>query len=255
MSTYTIVMVRHGESEWNKDNKFCGWFDSALSWAGLEEARAAGVAIKDAGFTFDVAHTSLLTRAQATLAVVLNEIGQPDLPVHQTWRLNERHYGGLTGLNKAETAAKYGKEQVKIWRRSFDVPPPAMQTDHPYYESIRKDERYKGGPSKAEFPNYESMKLAFERAMPYWNDVIVPQMKADKRILIVAHGTTLRGIVKHIGSMTNERSMACNLPNGIPFVYQLDEHLKPVVSLRFLGNEETVNKAMESAGAAKGRAG
>jgi len=253
MSAYTIVMIRHGESEWNKENKFCGWFDANLSEKGVEEAKAGGKALKDAGFTFDVAHTSLLTRAQKTLATVLEENGQPDLPVEKTWRLNERHYGGLTGLNKAETAAKHGEEQVKIWRRSFDVPPPPMEADHPYYEAIRKDERYKGGPTDAEFPNCESLKLTIERTLPYWNDVIVPEMKAGKKILIAAHGNSLRGIVKHLDSMSDERIMGCNLPTGIPFVYELDEDLKPVVSMKFLGDEETVRKAIESV-AAQGKA-
>merc|ERR1719423_449390 len=193
--------------------------------------------------SFDVAHTSLLTRAQVTLGTVLKVFGQEDLPVEKTWRLNERHYGGLTGLNKAETAAKHGEEQVKIWRRSFDVPPPPMEADHPYYD----------GPSEAEFPTCESLKLTIARTLPYWNDVIVPQMKAGKKILIAAHGNSLRGIVKHLDEMSDEAIMGCNLPTGIPFVYELDENLKPVVSMKFLGDEETVQKAIASV-AAQGKA-
>jgi len=246
MSAYKIVMIRHGESEWNQLNKFCGWFDAQLSTKGVEEAKAGGKALKDAGFSFDVAHTSLLTRAQVTLASVLEQIGQQDLPIEKTWRLNERHYGGLTGLNKAETAAKHGEEQVKIWRRSFDVPPPPMEEDHPYYENIRKDSRYNDGPSDAEFPSCESLKLTIERTLPYWDNVIVPQMKEGKKILIAAHGNSLRGIVKHLDQMTNEQIMGCNLPTGIPFVYELDENFKPVVSMKFLGDDETVKKAIES---------
>jgi len=253
MSKYTIVMIRHGESEWNKENKFCGWFDASLSSAGKEEAVAGGKALKEAGFTFDVAHTSLLTRANVTLDTVLEQIGQTDLPVNKTWRLNERHYGGLTGLNKAETAAKHGEEQVKIWRRSFDVPPPPMEPDHPYYKAIREDPRYKDGPKEDEFPTCESLKLTIERTLPYWNEVIVPEMKAGKKILIAAHGNSLRGIVKHLDNMSDEAIMGCNLPTGIPFVYELDQDLKPVVSMKFLGDEETVKKAIASV-AAQGKA-
>jgi len=253
MSTYKIVMIRHGESEWNKENKFCGWFDANLSPKGVDEAKAGGQALAAAGYKFDIAHTSLLTRAQVTLASVLEEIGQSDLPVEKTWRLNERHYGALTGLNKAETAAKHGEEQVKIWRRSFDVPPPPMESDHPYYEVIRKDPRYANGPSESEFPACESLKLTIDRTLPYWNEVIVPEMKAGKKILIAAHGNSLRGIVKHLDNMTDEQIMGCNLPTGIPFVYELDSDLKPVVSMQFLGDEETVRKAIESV-AAQGKA-
>ena len=186
----------------------------------------AGKTLKDAGYQFDVGHTSVLKRAQTTLKTVLTETGQLDLPVQKSWRLNERHYGGLTGLNKAETAAKHGEDQVKIWRRSFDVPPPPMDSDHPYFEVIRKDQRYKDGPTDAEFPTCESLKLTIERTLPYWNDVIVPQMKAGKKILIAAHGNSLRGIVKHLDSMSDEQIMGCNLPTGIPFVYELDQDLK-----------------------------
>lgn len=197
---YKIVMVRHGESEWNQKNLFCGWFDAALSEKGRAEALAAGKAVKEAGLKFDVAHTSLLTRAQNTLASILGESGQGGIPVEKTWRLNERHYGGLTGLNKAETAAKYGEAQVQIWRRSFDTPPPAMEPDHAYYEQIVKDPRYNGDPKPEEFPMYESLKLTIERTLPYWNNTIIPQMKAGKNIIIAAHGNSLRGIVKHLDS-------------------------------------------------------
>lgn len=243
---YRIVMVRHGESEWNQKNLFCGWFDANLSDKGKEEALAAGKAVKEAGLKFDVAHTSLLTRAQVTLNSILTESGQTGIPVEKTWRLNERHYGGLTGLNKSETAAKYGEEQVLIWRRSFDVPPPNMEPDHAYYNAIVKDERYKGDPKPEEFPMAESLKLTIARTLPYWNDVIIPQMKAGKNIIIAAHGNSLRGIVKHLDQMTDEAIMGLNLPTGIPFVYELDENFKPVVSMKFLGDEETVRKAIES---------
>jgi 2,3-bisphosphoglycerate-dependent phosphoglycerate mutase len=248
MAPYKIVMVRHGESEWNEKNLFCGWYDANLSEKGKQEALNAGKALKDAGYKFDVAYTSVLTRAQNTLQSILNEIGQTDLPVVKTWRLNERHYGGLTGLNKAETAAKYGDEQVAIWRRSFDIPPPPMEADHSYYENIVKDPRYKDGPSPDQFPKFESLKLTIERTLPFWNDTIVPQIKAGKQILIAAHGNSLRGIVKHLDELTDELIMKLNLPTGIPFVYTLDENLKPIPngSLQFLGDPETVKKAMEA---------
>jgi len=253
MARYKIVMIRHGESEWNKLNKFCGWYDATLSEQGFKEAEAGGKALKDAEYKFDIAHTSLLTRAQTTLQKVLEGIQQTDIPIEKTWRLNERHYGGLTGLNKAETAEKHGEEQVKIWRRSFDIPPPPMEKDHPYYDNIVNDPRYENGPKGEEFPMFESLKLTIERTLPYWNEVIVPQMKAGKRILIAAHGNSLRGIVKHLDNMTNDDIMKLNLPTGIPFVYELDENFKPVVSMKFLGDEETVRKAMEAV-AAQGKA-
>ncbi|CAL7937699.1 unnamed protein product [Xylocopa violacea] len=253
MSKYTIVMVRHGESEWNKLNLFCGWYDANLSEKGKSEALAAGKAIKEAGLTFDIAHTSVLTRAQETLKSILKEIGQENIPVCKTWRLNERHYGGLTGMNKAETAAKYGEEQVQIWRRSFDVPPPPMEPDHKYYETIVKDPRYADGPKPEEFPKFESLKLTIERTLPYWNDIIIPQLKEGKKIIIAAHGNSLRGVVKHLDQMSNDQIMGLNLPTGIPFVYELDENFKPVVSMKFLGDEETVKAAM-AAVAAQGKA-
>ncbi len=183
------------------------------------------------------------------------QIGQTSLPTSKTWRLNERHYGGLTGLNKAETAALHGEEQVQIWRRSFDTPPPPMAEDHPFYDAIVKDERYKDEPVVGEdFPMFESLKLTIERTLPYWNDVIVPQIKEGKKILIAAHGNSLRGIVKHLDGLTDAQIMKLNLPTGIPFVYELDaETLKPVAPMRFLGDEETVAKAMASV-AAQGKA-
>jgi len=248
--------------------------------AGKNEAISAGKALKDAGYIFDTAHTSVLTRAQETLKLILKEINQENLPVQKTWRLNERHYGGLTGMNKAETAAKYGEKQVKIWRRSFDVPPPPMESDHKYYDTIVKDARYADGPKPDEFPKFESLKLTIERTLPYWNDIIIPQLKEGKKIIVVAHGNSLRGIVKHLDGktlcfiyfiyyfiyfviitiyeiyinlffleMSNEQIMELNLPTGIPFVYELDENFKPVVSMKFLGDEETVKAAMAAVAA------
>ncbi|XP_047538305.1 phosphoglycerate mutase 1 [Vanessa atalanta] len=250
---YKIVMIRHGESEWNQKNLFCGWYDADLSDKGREEAVSAGKALKAEGYKFDVAHTSVLKRAQITLNSILQEIGQTDIPINKTWRLNERHYGGLTGLNKAETAAKYGEAQVQIWRRSFDIPPPAMEKDHQYYDTIVNDPRYAGDPKPEEFPMFESLKLTIERTLPYWNNVIVPQIKEGKKIIIAAHGNSLRGIVKHLDDLSDAAIMELNLPTGIPFVYELDENMKPVDSMVFLGDEETVKKAM-AAVAAQGKA-
>ncbi|KAH0956338.1 hypothetical protein HN011_008452 [Eciton burchellii] len=249
MSKYRIVMVRHGESEWNKLNLFCGWYDSTLSEKGKAEAQSAGKALKSACFVFDVAHTSVLTRAHETLKAILKEIGQENLPVYKTWRLNERHYGGLIGLNKAETAAKYGEKQVQLWRRSFDTPPPPMEPDHKYYDIIVNDPRYANDPKPEEFPKFESLKMTIERTLPYWNQTIIPQLKEGKRIIIAAHGNSLRGIVKHLDQLSNEEIMKLNLPTGIPFVYELDENFKPVVSMKFLGDEETVKAAMAAVAA------
>lgn len=248
MAPYNVVMIRHGESEWNQQNLFCGWYDADLSEKGRQEAVSAGKHLKASGYKFDKAYTSVLKRAQDTLQYILTEIDQSSLPTQRTWRLNERHYGGLTGLNKAETAAKYGNEQVAIWRRSFDVPPPAMETDHPYYDTIVKDERYQVEPVQEQFPMFESLKLTIERTLPFWNDVIVPDIKAGKRILIAAHGNSLRGIVKHLDRMTDDEIMGLNLPTGIPFVYTLNENVEPIEngSLKFLGDPEQVKKAMEA---------
>ncbi|XP_025413384.1 phosphoglycerate mutase 1-like [Sipha flava] len=246
-TNYKIVMVRHGESDWNRKNLFCGWFDSELSPKGAEEAATAGKTLKRGNYEFDVAYTSVLKRAQDTLCIILNELEQTDVPVHTSWRLNERHYGSLTGLNKSETAAKYGEEQVKVWRRSFDTPPPSMHADHPYYDRIVNDSRYADGPCVGRnFPMFESLKLTIERTLPYWDHVIVPQMRLGKRVVIVAHGNSLRGIVKYLDNITDETIMNLNLPTGIPFEYTLDENFKPLVSMKFLGDEETVKKAMDA---------
>jgi len=240
-----VTFLRHGESQWNKTNHFCAWVDIGLSEKGTSEGIAAAKALHDAGCEFDVAHTSLLTRARTTVDMVLSELHQEDLPVMQTWRLNERHYGALTGLNKRETAQKYGEEQVKIWRRAYDAPPPPMTEDHPYYKTITEDPRYRDGPSPDEFPVTESLKMTIERTLPYWNDVIVPQIRAGKRLLIVAHSNSLRGFVKYLDNLNEEEVLNLNIPNCIPFYYDLDSDMKPVTSLQFLADEETVRAKME----------
>jgi len=246
-AAYKIVFVRHGESEWNLKNLFCGWYDSNLSEKGLSEAKAGGKAIKEAGLVFNQAYSSLLTRANQTLDIILEEAGQKDTcPVEKTWRLNERHYGNLTGANKKEAVEKFGADQVQIWRRSYDTPPPPMTEDNECYKAIREDSRYKGQLSDEEFPVAESLELTIKRTLPFWNDTIVPALKAGKKIIVAAHGNSLRGIVCHLDNMTKEAIMELNLPTGIPFVYELDEDFKPVVSMQFLGDAETVAAAIEA---------
>lgn len=247
-AAHRLVIVRHGESSWNQENRFCGWFDADLSEKGTEEAKRGAKALKDAGYQFDVCYTSVLKRAIHTLWAILEGTDQMWLPVIRTWRLNERHYGGLTGLNKAETAAKHGEEQVKIWRRSFDIPPPPMDKEHPYYQNISMERRY-AGLKPGELPTCESLKDTIARALPFWNEEIAPQIKAGKRVLIAAHGNSLRGIVKHLEGMSDAAIMELNLPTGIPIVYELDANLKPIKPMQFLGDEETVRKAMEAVAA------
>lgn len=244
---YQVALLRHGESEWNQKNLFCGWHDAKLSDKGIEEAKSAGKALKDAGYKFDVAFTSVLTRAQQTLDEVLVALGQRGLETVRSWRLNERHYGGLTGLNKAETAEKYGEEQVMKWRRGYDVPPPPIDCENQYFCDIVNDPRYEGQIKKGEFPLFESLKMTKDRTMPFWNETIVPTVKNGKRVLIVAHGNSLRSIVMQLDKMSEEAIMELNIPTGIPFVYSLNEKCEPVEggSMQFLGDPELVKQAME----------
>ncbi|XP_048474694.1 phosphoglycerate mutase 2-like [Rhincodon typus] len=245
MACHRLVLVRHGESTWNQENRFCGWFDAELSEKGVGEAQRGAEALRDAGYLFDCCFTSVLRRAIRTLWIILDTTDQMWLPVTRSWRLNERHYGALTGLNKAETAARHGEEQVRIWRRSFDIPPPPMDAEHPYYSTISKARRYEGLKA-CELPTCESLKDTIARALPFWNDVVVPQVKAGKRVLIAAHGNSLRGIVKHLEGMSDAAIMDLNLPTGIPIVYELDANLKPTGPMKFLGDEATVKAAMEA---------
>jgi len=211
------------------------------------EAKAGGKGIKNAGLKFDQAYTSMLTRANKTLDFILEESGQKgSCNIQKTWRLNERHYGDLTGANKKEAVEKFGADQVLIWRRDFGTPPPAMQKDNAFYKEIREDPRYKDQLTDADFPDCESLELTIKRTLPFWNDTIVPAMKAGKNIIVAAHGNSLRGLVCHLDKMTNAEIIELNLPTGIPFVYELDEDLKPVVSMQFLGDPETVAKAIEA---------
>jgi len=243
--TYRLVFVRHGESEWNASNQFTGWYDAGLTTKGLAEAVSGGKALKNGNFKFDVAFTSVLQRANITLDVILQESNNENIPVFKTWRLNERHYGGLTGQYKHEAVEKFGAEQVQIWRRSFATPPPPMDKEHPFYEKIVYDGIYENQLEESQFPMAESLELTIQRTLPYWNDTIIPALKAGRSPVVVAHGNSLRGIVMHLDKLTNDQIMALNLPTGIPFFYELDENFKPIVSMQFLGDEETVRLAME----------
>jgi len=238
--TIKLVLVRHGQSTWNKENRFTGWKDVDLTEQGLSEARRAGELLQAAGFEFDVAHTSVLKRAIRTLWTILDTMDQMWIPVIRSWRLNERHYGALQGLNKAETAEKYGDEQVLIWRRSYDTPPPALE---------KSDERYAGNQrvyrdnlKESEIPLGETLKDTVARFVPYYQAEIEPQVKAGKQVLIVAHGNSLRALVKYLDQVSNEEILKLNIPTGIPLVYELDENLKPLRSY-YLGDANEAAKA------------
>lgn len=239
---YKLVLIRHGESQWNQENRFTGWQDVDLSEKGRAEALKGGKALKDKGFLFDVAYTSVLKRAIHTLDHVLDQLDQVWLPVHKEWRLNERHYGALQGLNKAETAARHGEDQVKIWRRSYDVPPPPMESNDPRMPT--KDARYKHVDPK-ELPNGESLKDTVARFLPLWTKTIAPEIKSSKKVLIVAHGNSLRALMQHLEKMTPEEIMGVNMPTGIPMMYELDESFK-VLKREFIGDPEEVRAAMEA---------
>jgi 2,3-bisphosphoglycerate-dependent phosphoglycerate mutase len=239
---YTLVLLRHGESTWNLENRFTGWTDVDLSAKGVAEATAAGKLLKDEGYAFDVAHTSVLRRAIRTLWLALDGLDQMWLPVKNSWRLNERHYGALQGLNKAETAKKFGDEQVKIWRRSYATPPPALTPDDERHPS--HDARYSGLP-KDLLPLTESLKDTVARFLPYWHDRIVPDVLAGRRVLIAAHGNSLRALVKHLDGVSEDAIVELNIPTGIPLVYELDRDLRPIRS-RYLGDPEAARRAAEA---------
>lgn len=239
---YKLVLIRHGESQWNLENRFTGWHDVNLTDTGIAQATNAGKLLKDAGFEFDLAYTSVLLRAIKTLNLALEEMGQHYLPVERHWRLNERHYGALTGLNKAETAEKHGDEQVKMWRRSFDVPPPSVDTDSEHFPG--HDRRYSNVDPEI-LPRAESLKLTIERVLPYWHDVIRPSIQDGKRIIIAAHGNSLRALVKYLDSMSEEEVLELNIPTGVPLVYELDKDMKPI-SKEYLGDPEEIKKMVNS---------
>jgi 2,3-bisphosphoglycerate-dependent phosphoglycerate mutase len=235
---HTIVLLRHGESTWNKENRFTGWTDVDLSERGREEAREAGRLLKEGNYTFDIAFTSVLKRAVKTLGIVLDALDCLWIPVVKSWRLNERHYGGLQGLNKAETAEKHGEAQTQIWRRSYDIPPPPLDPNDPRHPS--RDSRYSAlAPG---VPATESLKDTVARFLPFWNDTIAPTVTSGKKVIIAAHGNSLRALVKYLDNVSDEKIVGLNIPTGIPLVYELDEQLKPIRSY-YLGDPEAAAAA------------
>ena len=230
---HRIVLLRHGESQWNRENRFTGWTDVDLSEAGIGEARAAGRLLKAEGYAFDQAFTSVLKRAIRTLWIALDELDRLWLPVEKSWRLNERHYGALQGLNKAEMAAKFGEQQVLVWRRSYDIPPPALASDDQRYEG--RDPRYAG----VKVPLTECLKDTVARVVPYWEGSIAPAVRAGKRVLVAAHGNSLRALVKHLDGISDDAIVKLNIPTGIPLVYELDERLQPLKHY-YLGDPDEV---------------
>ncbi len=234
-----LVLLRHGESVWNRENRFTGWTDVGLSERGIEEARQAGQILRHQGFEFDVAFTSVLKRAIKTLWIVLEELDQMWIPIHNSWRLNERHYGALQGLNKAETAARHGLEQTQLWRRSYDVPPPPLDPDDPRHP--RHDPRYRSLPPD-QLPCTESLKDTVARFLPYWQGEIAPRVAAGERTIIAAHGNSLRALVKYLDGISDTDIVGLNIPTGIPLVYELDGDLKPVRHY-YLGDPERVAQA------------
>ena len=240
-----LVLLRHGESTWNKENRFTGWTDVDISDKGREEALEAGQVLKREGYLFDVAYTSVLKRAIRTLWTVMDELDQMWIPVHRSWRLNERHYGALQGLNKAETAAKFGEAQVKIWRRSYDVPPPALTADDPRYPG--NDARYRDL-APADLPLTECLKDTVARFLPLWHETIAPAILAGQKVIIAAHGNSLRALVKYLDDVPESEIVELNIPTGMPLVYELDGHLKPVRHY-YLGDPAKVKAAMDAVAA------
>ncbi|HVW30423.1 MAG TPA: 2,3-diphosphoglycerate-dependent phosphoglycerate mutase [Polyangiaceae bacterium] len=234
----TLVLLRHGQSQWNQENRFTGWVDVPLSPLGIEEAKRAGALLRAEKLEFDVAYTSLLKRAIKTLWIVLEELDLMWIPVHRSWRVNERMYGALQGLDKAETAAKHGEAQVKIWRRSYDVPPPAISPDSEY--SPAKDRRY--ATLGAAIPATECLKDTVDRFLPYWESDIAPALKRGERVLIAAHGNSLRALVKHLEGISDQDIVELNIPTGAPLLYQLDDDLRPTGPGRYLGDPEEVKR-------------
>jgi 2,3-bisphosphoglycerate-dependent phosphoglycerate mutase len=240
-----LVLIRHGESTWNKENRFTGWTDVDLSEKGRQEAREGGEVLKQEGYTFDVAHTSVLKRAIRTLWTVLDEMDLMWIPVHRTWRLNERHYGALQGLNKGETAAKFGEDQVKIWRRSYDIPPPALTPDDERFPG--RDPRYRNV-SKQDLPLTECLKDTVARFLPYWHESIAPEVRDGRKVLIAAHGNSLRALVKYLDNVSESDIVELNIPTGMPLVYELDGDLKPL-NRYYLGDPAKVKAAMDAVAA------
>ena len=245
---YKLVLVRHGQSTWNLENRFTGWTDVGLTELGIEEAHSAGQLLREGGYDFDIAYTSVLKRAIKTLNIVQEELDLEWIPVIRAWQLNERHYGALQGLNKAETAEKFGEAQVKLWRRSYDIPPPSLDWNderHP-----RFDRRY-ASLTPEQLPATESLKLTLERVLPYWHSTLAPEIKSNKRVLIAAHGNSIRALVKYLNNISDANITELNIPTGVPLVYELDHDLKPIQHYYLGDPEEAARKAAAVANQAK----
>lgn len=247
---YKLVLVRHGQSAWNLENRFTGWTDVGLTDLGVQEAHEAGKLLREGGYVFDVAYTSVLRRAIQTLWIVLQEMNLEWIPVTNAWQLNERHYGALQGLNKAETAQKFGEAQVKVWRRSYDVPPPVLELDderHP-----RFDPRY-ASLTPEQLPATESLKITLDRVLPYWHSTLAPTIKSGKRVVIGAHGNSIRAMVKYLDNISDADITELNIPTGLPLVYELNDDLKPIKSYYLGDPEEAAKKAAAVANQAKAK--
>lgn len=246
MSKYKLIMLRHGEGAWNKENRFCSWVDQKLNSEGLEEARNCGKQLKALNFEFDLVFTSVLNRSIHTAWLILEELGQEWVPVESSWRLNERHYGALIGLNREKMALNHGEEQVRLWRRSYNVTPPPIEESHPYYHEIYSDRRYKVCDVPVEqLPRSESLKDVLERLLPFWNERIAPEVLRGKTILISAHGNSSRALLKHLEGISDEDIINITLPTGVPILLELDENLRAVGPHQFLGDQEAIRAAIK----------
>ncbi|KAK1167251.1 bisphosphoglycerate mutase-like [Acipenser oxyrinchus oxyrinchus] len=246
MAKCKLVLLRHGEGAWNKENRFCSWVDQKLSCAGVKEAQDCGKLLKELGYEFDLVFTSILSRSIQTAWLVLGAMSQEWVPVEKSWRLNERHYGALIGLNRAEMALNHGEEQVKIWRRSYGVMPPPIDQSHPYFLEIYNDRRYETCDlPKDKLPRTESLKEVLDRLLPYWEEVIAPEIRKGKRVLISAHGNSTRALLKHLEGISDEEISSLTLPTGVPVALELDENLRPTKPHKLLGNEEAIQAAIK----------
>ncbi|KAG8138386.1 hypothetical protein E2320_004286 [Naja naja] len=246
MAKFRLILLRHGEGAWNKENRFCSWVDQKLSPDGVKEAQTCGRHLKMLGFQFDLVFTSILSRSIQTAWLVLEEMGQEWVPTESSWRLNERHYGALIGLNRTEMALNHGEEQVKRWRRSYDVSPPPITEVHPYYHEIYDDRRYKYCDVPMEkLPKSESLKEVLGRLLPYWNERIAPEVKRGKTVLISAHGNSTRALLKHLEGISDEAIVNVTLPTGVPVLLELDENLQPLGQHQFLGDQEAIQAAIK----------
>ncbi|KAK9400131.1 bisphosphoglycerate mutase [Crotalus adamanteus] len=246
MAKYRLILLRHGEGAWNKENRFCSWVDQKLSADGVKEAQTCGRHLKMLGFEFDLVFTSILSRSIQTAWLVLQEMGQEWVPTESSWRLNERHYGALIGLNRTEMALNHGEEQVKRWRRSYDVTPPPIAEVHPYYHEIYNDRRYQYCDVPMEkLPKAESLKEVLDRLLPYWNERIAPEVKRGKTVLISAHGNSTRALLKHLEGISDEAIVNVTLPTGVPVLLELDENLQPLGQHQFLGDQEAIQAAIK----------